>query len=261
MSIAESAVGLWRLGCLVFLMAGMGAVGPGCDEGQAVMLPAEVRGRALVHDPDFSGSEFNVFACTTCHTTTAADDGAVASTLFGVVDRESWWGGSKASLSEAVDFCYVYFMRGFPGLDRASDDGRALYEYLLSLSSGAALPTRPMTVVEAVYDPGDRGDRGEPGDRPAIVGDAAAGAEVYERACAVCHGEKSTGIGRLGSNVAVIPEASEEFARDNNVPLRLVLAEKVRHGQFFGVGGNMPLYPLERMSDEELADLLEYLAP
>ncbi len=223
------------------------------------MLPAEVHGRALVNDPDFSGSEFNVFACTTCHTTTAADDGGVASTLYGAVDRESWWGGSMASLSEAVDFCYVYFMRGFPKLDATSEDGRALYEYLATLSSGAALPTRPMTVVEAVYDPTAPGEPEENGG--GIAGDAEAGAEVYERACAVCHGEKSTGVGRLGPNVVVIPEASEEFARDNNVPLRLVLTEKVRHGQFFGVGGNMPLYPLERMSDEELADLLEYLAP
>lgn len=249
----KASISRWGVG---WVAVGSVWLGFGCDEGQAVRLPAEVRGRALVNDPDFSGSEFNVFACTTCHTTTAADDGGVASTLYGVVDRESWWGGSIASLSEAVDFCYVYFMRGFPELEPTSEDGRALYEYLASLSSGAALPTRPMTVVEAVYDPTDPGR-----DGGGLVGDAAAGADVYERACAVCHGEKSTGVGRLGPNVVVIPEASEEFARDNNVPLRLVLAEKVRHGQFFGVGGNMPLYPLERMSDEELADLLEYLAP
>ena len=107
-----------------------------------------------------------------------------------------------------------------------------------------------MTVVETVYDPSET-----------LPADTTRGQAVYDRACRVCHGSPSTGEGRLGPNVVIIPEASIEFAEDNDVPLRLVLAEKVRHGQFFGVGGNMPLWPLERMSDQELADLLEYLDP
>ncbi len=41
----------------------------------------------------------------------------------------------------------------------------------------------------------------------------------------------------------------------------LVVTEKIRHGQFFGVGGNMPFYPREVLSDAELADLLEYFDP
>lgn len=220
-----------------------------CDDGQDLTIPASVQGRALASDPGLSPSEFNVFACTTCHSTTP-EEGYVASSLYGAIDRESYWGGAVSGLIEAADFCYVYFMRGFPSLDPRSDDARALYEWLDTLSTGMPLPTRPLTIVEAVYDPSET-----------LETDATRGEIVYDRACRVCHGSPSTGQGRLGDNVVVIPEASVEFARDNFVPLRLVLAEKVRHGQFFGVGGNMPLWPLERMSDQELADLLEYLDP
>lgn len=222
---------------------------PACDDAQSVTIPASVQGRALASEPRLSPSEFNVFACTTCHSTTPTE-GAVASSLYGAIDRESWWGGTIPSLLGAVDFCYVYFMRGFPSLDPRSDEARALYEWLETLSTGASLPTRAMTIVETVYDPSET-----------LPTDATRGQVVYDRACRVCHGSPSTGEGRLGPNVVIIPEASVEFAEDNDVPLRLVLAEKVRHGQFFGVGGNMPLWPLERMSDQELADLLEYLDP
>lgn len=222
---------------------------PACDDAQSVTIPASVQGRALASEARLSPSEFNVFACTTCHSTTPTE-GAVASSLYGAIDRESWWGGTIPSLLGAVDFCYVYFMRGFPSLDPRSDEARALYEWLETLSTGASLPTRAMTIVETVYDPSET-----------LPTDATRGQVVYDRACRVCHGSPSTGEGRLGPNVVIIPEASVEFAEDNDVPLRLVLAEKVRHGQFFGVGGNMPLWPLERMSDQELADLLEYLDP
>ena len=39
---------------------------------------------------------------------------------------------------------------------------------------------------------------------------------------------------------------------------RLII-EKVRHGQFFGVGGNMPLFSTEALKDEDLGAILTYL--
>jgi thiosulfate dehydrogenase len=217
----------------------------GCDAAP-VTVPASVEGAARFADPRLSPSDFNLFSCATCHGVTPSEP-AIASSLYGVVDREGWFGGGIQSLYEAVDFCYVYFMRGFPSLDPDSDAARSIYEYLENQSDGQSRPARPMTVVEQIVDPGP--------------GDAEAGAETWGRACAPCHGEAHTGQGRLGPTVAIVPEASLEFAQDNDVPVRLVIAEKVRHGQFFGVGGNMPFYPLERLSDGALADLLEYLAP
>ncbi len=225
----------------------------GC-EAAPVEIDAALRGAELFAAPSFSPSEFNVFSCATCHevspespTAGPSERGFVASNLYGVTERPRWFGGGKVSLYEAVDFCYVYFMRGFPSLDPASPETRSIYEYLDNQSDGQSRETRPMTVVEHISDPGP--------------GDPAAGEAVWTESCAPCHGEAYTGLGRLGPTISVVPEASLEFARDNSVPVRLVIAEKVRHGQFFGVGGNMPFYPLERLSDEALSDLLEYLAP
>jgi thiosulfate dehydrogenase len=138
-------------------------------------------------------------------------------------------------------------MRGFPGIDPTSDDARALFDYLGSLPSSDDLAALPLTIVEDVVDPGR--------------GDAARGGVAYDRACRVCHGDPHTGDGRLGPDVVVIPEASQALGKQLGVDARLVVTEKIRHGQFFGVGGNMPFYPREVLSDAELADLLEYLDP
>jgi thiosulfate dehydrogenase len=39
----------------------------------------------------------------------------------------------------------------------------------------------------------------------------------------------------------------------------LVVIEKVRHGRFFNIGGDMPLFSQEALSDEDLGALLAYL--
>jgi len=221
-----------------------------CDDGAPVTIAGATRGRQVFADPGFSASRFNVFSCATCHATTSDAPPGVAVSLADVTRREAWWGGKVRTLLDASDFCWVYFMRGFPSIDGESDDARALFDYLASLSTGAGtdpLPTLPLTAVETIVEP--------------APGDATHGSTVYDRACRVCHGDPHTGAGRIGPAVVVIPEASQDLAEELGVDIRLVLTEKVRHGQFFGVGGNMPFYPLEQLSESELADLLEYLSP
>lgn len=217
-----------------------------CDAGEPVAIPAASRGRVVFNDPGFSPSQFNVFSCATCHATEVDAPRGVAFSLAGTTKRDAWWGGQVRTLLEASDFCWVYFMRGFPALDPGSDDARALFDYLASLP-GDDTAALPITVVENIADPG-RGDAGR-------------GSATYDRACRGCHGEPHTGEGRLGPDVVAIPEASVALANQLGVSVRLVVTEKVRHGQFFGVGGNMPFYPREVLSDAELADLLEYLSP
>lgn len=223
----------------------------GCDEGADATVAASTRGRAVFTDPDFSGSQFNVFSCATCHPSTPGAAPGPALNLVGAVDRERWWNGSMTSIYDAADFCWRYFMRGFPHLDPAAADARALFEYLDSLSvpatSGEPAPIAHYTVVEQIADPGR--------------GDADAGEAVWDHLCRGCHGDAQTGEGRLGPDVSTVPGASQAIAVELDVDPRLVVVEKVRHGQFFGVGGNMPFYPLEVLDDDALADLLEFLDP
>lgn len=216
-----------------------------CDDAPVVEVTAVERGSQVFHEPRFSDSQFNVFSCATCHRT---DNGTptIATSLLRTTDRASWWNGNFTTLLDAVDFCWVGFMRGFR-FDPTSDDARALFEYLDSLGTGEPLPGQTFTIVESVA--------------ALPRGDSDAGRDVYDASCRSCHGDIHTGDGRMGSLVSVIPEASIEFAEESGFDVRLVITEKVRHGQFFGVGGNMPHYPLEVLSDEAMSDLLEYLVP
>ena len=203
-------------------------------------------GQALFHDPRVSRSEFNAVSCATCHDDGDADPATLFSghPLTGVVFRSSWWGGQAATLKDAVDHCLVRFMRERP-LDIGDPRGRALYEYLLSISPEPVPAPLPLTIVENVTTLG----RGDP----------QRGAAIWDRACASCHGAAFSGEGRVSTLASVVPGDSVDFAASSGFPLELVIVEKVRHGGFFGIGGSMPPYALERLPDDDLRDLLGYL--
>lgn len=212
------------------------------------------RGTALFSSPAFSPASTNVFACATCHRVAKAADPSrrlPGYSLYDVVVRGTWWGGSVARLLDAVNQCNVAFMRGSRfGTD--DESGRALLVYLQSITPDAKADPLPLTTVStlnaAYYARLGGGDPGR-------------GATTYSSACAFCHGDLHTGKNRLGPNVSVIPE--ESVAAHGLDPLtgaRAITVEKVRHGRFFGVGGNMPEYSLEALSDSDLADLLAYVA-
>lgn len=205
-------------------------------------------GEAVFHDPRVSRSAFNAVACATCHDDGDAPPGTIFSglPLTDVVFRSSWWGGQAATLKDAVDHCLVRFLRETP-LEAADPRGRALYEYLLSISSPTPQAGRPLTIVENVTTLG----RGDP----------RRGEDVWNRACATCHGAAFTGEGRISDLASVVPGDSVDFATTSGFPLELVIIEKVRHGSFFAVGGSMPPYALEVLGDDQLRDLIGYLVP
>lgn len=228
---------------LLFLMAG-------CETGAPAPQRARDFGAKLFTDARLSDSAFNRFACSTCHATTQAGEPQrllSGGTLADVVARPRFLGGQTLRLLDAVNFCYVYFMRGVP-LSKEEPRAKALYEYLLSLSPSAASPTgvapqRPMTIVRDIVD------------LPA--GDATRGRTLYTRACAECHGALGSGAGRISENASPLPQVTRTYPQDfPGVPPARVVVEKVRHGQFFGVGGNMPFYSRESLSDADLADII-----
>jgi thiosulfate dehydrogenase len=57
--------------------------------------------------------------------------------------------------------------------------------------------------------------------------------------------------------VSVIPEDTEKVFPASQV--RAVVVEKIRHGKFFNIGGIMPLYSAEAITDQEIADILAYI--
>jgi mono/diheme cytochrome c family protein len=155
-------------------------------------------------------------------------------------------------LHEAVELCYRRFMLGGP-LDRTSQEAVALYAWLASLSaSGAALTEAvPFTIPPSAMRPAE--------------GDARRGEGVYQRACGYCHAPRGEEMGRLADRVAVLPRDTEaEHGRSrgyDQAQLETIFVEKTRHGNFLGLSGVMPPFSSELLSDQEMADIVAYLAP
>jgi len=212
-------------------------------------IPAARYGEELFRDPKLSESQYNTFSCATCHATTATPPQGklyAGLSLHGVASRPHWWGGYETRLLDAVNFCYTSFMRGVTPLAPDEPRSRALHEYLVGLGPDSDAPAQPFTLVRDIVD--------------VPRGDPERGADVYRAACQDCHGEAHTGKGRLTPLAPVLPEASQHYAeRFPGVAPGLLFIEKVRHGRFFGVGGNMPPYSREALSDEDLGALLAWL--
>lgn len=218
-------------------------LGTGCGP-----MAAKDAGAQLFADPRFSGSDVNAFSCATCHGVGDAGSRIYPGLpLTDVVSRSRFWGGSSTSVLDATNACIAFFMRGQP-ITREEPKARALYEYLASTSRDSAVgskPALPLTIVENVTTLA----RGNP----------SRGSDVWDAACKSCHGAPHTGDGRLTESVSKVPEDSADFAESVGFPLDLVVIEKVRHGAFFGVGGTMPPFPVEQLSDEDLGALIAFL--
>jgi thiosulfate dehydrogenase len=208
-------------------------------------------GEALFDDRKVSNSSLNVFTCATCHRAEArADDTRILPgyDLGGAVDRPTFWGGQRSDLLAAINDCRYFFMNATEVWTANDEDAKAVYAYLASVpktETGAL----PFTVVQVAKDvPG--GDRGR-------------GEQVYDASCGSCHGAAHTGQGKLRQGIPLLPEESVDYLNKtyafDKTQVRVTFVEKVRHGGFLGVFGNMPLYSLESMSDADLGALLTFL--
>lgn len=207
-------------------------------------VPARDVGAQLFEDARLARSDANAFSCATCHATSDGDPRLLpGASLVGAAARPTYWGGYAPQLLDATNHCLTFFMRG-PPLTSDEPRARALYEFLLSLEGGDS-EAQPLTIVENITSVA----RADPGR----------GREVWDGACGSCHGDPHTGAGRLTEEATVVPEGSADFADDSGFPLDLVVTEKIRHGAFFGVGGTMPLFSAESLSDEDLGALLAFL--
>ncbi len=237
------------LAALVVGLCGCSSAAPAPEHGSAVE-----HGAALFADASVAGTSFNAFSCATCHAADPASAGdtiLVGAPLAGAVRRPSYWNGAELDLLRAANACLYYFMLDVTPWTPDDPDAQAIYAYLDSLPSTAADEEPvPFTLARLVEDPGD--------------GDAERGASVYARSCQRCHGGAHTADGRLHTRIPRLPEDSiEEHAPPDYdaAARRLIFVEKVRHGGFFGYGGEMAPFSLEKLSDAELADVLQFLGP
>jgi thiosulfate dehydrogenase len=223
---------------LVAALAGAAAVA-GCGRS------AREYGEALFQDRALSDAQSNPFRCGTCHDTSNAPLLRPGYTMYDAAARPSWWGGTVSTLRDASNECLVEFMRG-RALAEDDDKGRALYVYLASLAPDASAPARPLTIVQNIVN--------------LPSGDAGRGGDVWREVCHVCHGDPHTGKGRLADIVSIVPDESiSNHGTDPTTGARPVVIEKVRHGKFFGVGGNMAPFSVEALADDQLGDLLAFL--
>lgn len=228
------------------LLAAVLLVLPGCP---AEEVPAVERGRELMFDSDVSPSGLNHFACATCHVvdSTPARLRYAGYSLLGVAKRRTFYGGAEDRLLDAVNFCIVQYMRGV-ALTETDPDGRAIYEYLLSISPGDPVDGIPWTLVHSI---------------PELEGggDAANGKRVYDAMCLECHGALHSGKGRREPKATILPDEAMEIYRTMfpGVKPRTIVTEKLRHGGFFGIGGQMPPNGAEVLSDAEILDLFAYI--
>jgi thiosulfate dehydrogenase len=208
-------------------------------------------GRALFEDPGVAGTEFNSYSCATCHDGEAPQGDVVRTggSLRGVTKRPQYWAGQEIDLLRAVNQCLYWFMLKDDPWTAEDEEARAVYAYLESISEGTeGTGPAPFTIVLDIED--------------LPPGDAQQGADAYRRACAECHGAAHTGAERLVERAPILPEQTlaahplGEYTADER---RVVFVEKARHGAFISYTGQMPPFSLEKLPDEELADILSFL--
>lgn len=212
-------------------------------------MPAAELGESLFADSSLSTSRFNDYACSTCHGVEPGrplvlpgrfDSGY---NLADVAARPNWWGGGSTRLIDAINVCLEEFMGG-RRLQPDEPRARQLLEYLSSASPAAVAEPAPLTIVR------------QPGALELLAGDPGRGAAVYVAGCQRCHGAARAGAAMTDARTPPLPEP---VVRMFGAQARHVVVEKVRHGRFFRIGGVMPFYSLEAMSDAQLADLLAFL--
>ena len=201
--------------------------------------PALSEGEALYREPIADG---NSFTCETCHALTEpAADGLrrPAHPLADATQRPSWKNGQLDDMREAVNSCLQEWMNAEPW---AADDARwlALHEFLASQAPAADAPALSYTIVAPPDDLGG--------------GTIEAGRDTFNHSCSVCHGQDGTGTNQAPPVVGFGYEPGY-------VAQRVRTSGRSNSAIYPGLtGGIMPFWAADRLSDDELRDLVAYLA-
>jgi thiosulfate dehydrogenase len=230
-------------------MAALGAYG--CGSAVTVERSAEARGEALFAATETSDSVLNAFSCATCHRSSRGDRAAQVlsgGSLAGATGKTIFWSGGEQDLLSAINHCRFYFMRARDPWQKTDAHALSLFAYLQSRAADEPVAANPTWVTRIDNIGGGAG---------------LDGAQLYTQACGNCHGAKLSGAGGLVSPIGIPPLPKVTLTEHSYLPTdlerRLVFVEKTRHGGFFGYGGVMPPFSRERLTDAQLAAILDYL--
>ena len=193
----------------------------------------------LVYEQPFEDG--NSFACATCHALSepAADGFRRPGHPIGdATRRPSFKNGLFTDVRDAVNTCVDEWMDADP-LSENDPRWRALFAFL---DAQATVEVAEPIAIQIVSPPADLSG-----------GDMITGMTLFNGSCAVCHGPDAVGTERAPSLIG------EELDAET-------IARRVRTSGFRGsttyeglTGGRMPFWGADRISDDELLDLVAYV--
>ena len=214
-----------------------------------------------------------------------------ATTLYGAVNRDSYYNGdyekkygelikpARYDLREAIQLCATECAQGRPLQDwemesivaylwelelKISDLGMTDIEIesLESAVKNNVLKEEGVKFIKSKYLSGAGATFVDPpADRKSgtgYPGDADNGKLIYENSCLHCHYQKRYSFLHLDNNKMSfkhLDSKADEYSRHS-------IYQVVRYGTYskYGKKSYMPNYTLEKMSDQQLADLREYIS-
>ncbi len=211
--------------------------------------PMTIDGASVYMNPQATG---NTFACVHCHALTepATDGFDRPGHLIGdALRRPSYKNGLLPNFLDAANTCLNVWMTVPTPWTEETEEFIALRDFLENQDTGeGTASTIPFAKSEPITFATDNSD---------VTGDPTAGQEKFNSSCAICHGENALGTERA-------PQLAGRYNFNGSANL---IARKVRlsgptdHSIYQGesVGGVMPFWAEDRISDNELEDVIAFV--
>lgn len=215
-------------------MAALGSFG--CSDAGSGDVPSS--GETLYLAPHSDG---NTFACASCHALEEpAPDGIrrPGHSIGDAVNRPSYKNGQLTELLEAVNSCRVEWMAA-PAFLQSDPRWLALLEFL---SEEAGDEPAAALSYQIVSPPSELGG-----------GNQTDGRTLFNASCVVCHGVDAVGTERA-------PELRGALLDAETIGRRVRTSGAEDSEVYEGLtGGRMPFWATDRLSDEELRDLVAFV--
>ena len=222
-----------QLSLAIPLLAVIGSLG--CSDSATTAVAS---GETLYLEPHSDG---NTFACASCHALEEpAPDGIrrPGHPIGDAANRPSFKNGQLSALLDAVNSCRVEWMAA-PAFNEADSRWLALSEYL---SDAAGSSPAPPLSYQIVSPPTELGG-----------GDPMVGQDLFNTSCVVCHGVDASGTERALALRGSLLDA-ETIGR------RVRTSGASNSSVYEGLtGGRMPFWAEDRLSDDELVDLVAFI--